>query len=386
MSVPNANSTDQRRAELAERYGKELRSHLDRTGPDGTSSAIGLGRAAVAGGFTTLDLALMHEEAVVGLAPSHDFANTGNGSIRRACIFLSRALRPLEEAQTAIKVAASELRAHNEELDRSARELSRSNLVLKREVDRRKRGERKIRQAKDRYQLLLAESQVMHKRLQDLTRQLILSQEEERREISRELHDGVVQTLVGINVQLSALSKGASVGVKALKTRIARTQRLVEDSVKSVHRFARELRPAALDDLGLIPALHAYSKVLAARKSLKIHMTAFAGVEALGADKRTVLYRVAQEALTNVARHAQATKVRLSLSEVSGRIRMDISDNGRSFDVAAALRTKNHRRLGLIGMRERIEMVGGSLSIESVRGRGTTVRAEIPFTSKGNGK
>ncbi len=219
----------------------------------------------------------------------------------------------------------------------------------------------------------------MQKKLRQLTRQIISAQEEERKEISRELHDEVVQTLVGINVELSALGKGATLGVHTLKSKIAHTQRLVENSVNAVHRFARELRPAVLDDLGLIPALHAYSKNLAARKKIKIQMTAFGGVEALGGAKRTVLFRVAQEALTNIARHAQATQVRMSITEISGAIRMEISDNGKSFQVDKTLLAKTNKRLGLVGMKERIEMVGGSLAIESAPGQGTTVRAEIPF-------
>ena len=188
--------------------------------------------------------------------------------------------------------------------------------------------------------------------------------------------------LVGINVELSALVHGNSAEVRDLKDKIAHTQRLVEKSVDSVHRFARELRPAVLDDLGLIPALHAYSKNLAERKKLKIRMTAFGGVEALGSAKRTVLFRVAQEALTNVARHARATQVRMSITEVSGSIRMEINDNGKSFPVGKTLLAKNNKRLGLVGMRERVEMVGGHLTIKSAPGTGTTVCAEIPFTSE----
>ncbi len=153
----------------------------------------------------------------------------------------------------------------------------------------------------------------------------------------------------------------------------------MEKSVKAVHRFARELRPAVLDDLGLIPALHAYSKSLTERKKLKIQMTAFGGVEALGTAKRTVLFRVAQEALTNVARHAHATQVKMSITEISGAIRMEINDNGKSFPVEKTLAANTNKRLGLVGMKERVEMVGGSLAIESKPGRGTTVRAEIPF-------
>jgi signal transduction histidine kinase len=220
----------------------------------------------------------------------------------------------------------------------------------------------------------------MQRKLRQLTRQVLSAQEEERKEISRELHDEVVQTLVGINVELAALGRSATNGIHTLKSKIARTQRLVEHSVKEVHRFARELRPAVLDDLGLIPALHAYSKSLAERKKIKIQLTAFGGVEALGAAKRIVLFRVAQEALTNVARHANASQVHLSIKEISGAIRMEISDNGQAFPVEKILQAKNPKRLGLVGMRERIEMVGGSLTIESRAGAGTTVRAEIPFT------
>jgi two-component system, NarL family, sensor histidine kinase DegS len=146
-----------------------------------------------------------------------------------------------------------------------------------------------------------------------------------------------------------------------------------------VHRFARELRPAVLDDLGLIPALHAYCKNLAARKKIKIQLTAFAGVEALEDTRRAVLYRVSQEALTNVIRHAQATQVNVGITKLPGSICLEIGDDGKSFSVEKTLLAKNNKRLGLLGMRERIEMIGGTLSIISAPGEGTTVRAEIPF-------
>jgi len=238
-----------------------------------------------------------------------------------------------------------------------------------------------IRKASEKHQALFFESNIMRGKLSQLTRQIIMGQEELRREISRELHDEVVQTLIGINVALSALRKGAIVDPHTMK-KIGYTQRLVEKSVIEVHRFARELRPAVLDDLGLIPALHANIKNLAKRARVKIQMTAFGGVEALGDDERTVLFRVAQEALTNVARHARATEVKVNICRISGAIRMEISDNGRSFLVEKIVSAKNPKRLGLVGMKERVEMVGGSLTIESARGKGTTVRVEIPFIVK----
>jgi signal transduction histidine kinase len=253
------------------------------------------------------------------------------------------------------------------------------NGQLKREIARRKAGEVAIRKGKIQFHNLFLESRLMEEKLRNLTRQLISAQEDERREISRELHDGIVQKLVAINIGLSALSAGSSTGTPIPKAKIARIQRLVANVVKVAHRFARELRPAVLDDVGLIPALYAYSKSLAARKKLKIQLTAFDGIEALGTAKRTVLFRVAQEALTNVARHAHATKVGLSITKIPGAIRMEISDNGRSFHVGAVLLAKNPKRLGLIGMKERVEMVGGRLSIVSAPGKGTIVRAEIPL-------
>jgi two-component system, NarL family, sensor histidine kinase DegS len=364
------------------RYLTALRGHLDRKATARGHRAEVLGRAALAGGIATVELAFMHAQAMVTLASTHDFAKTRNGTLKRAGLFFTQALIPLEAAQRATRETNRHLQQRNETLRRHTAELTTGNRRLEREIVRRKAGEVVIRKGQKDYRALFLESQVMQKKLRQLTRQIISAQEEERKQISRELHDEVVQTLVGINVELSALSTGASIGLSSLKAKIAHTQRLVENSVKAVHRFARELRPAVLDDLGLIPALHAYSKNLAERRKLKIRMTAFGGVEALGSAKRTVLFRVAQEALTNVARHANATEVGMSISEVSGKIRMEISDNGQSFPVRKTLSAKNPKRLGLIGMKERIEMVGGSLTIESIRGKGTTVCAEIPFTEK----
>jgi len=367
---------------LYARYLAALRTHLNKQNLMNGDLAQRLGRAALADGLATLDLAVIHEQAVFALAASHDFASTQNGALKQAGYFFTQALIPLETAQRATRQSNRHLQQRNKTLRLHTAALASGNLRLEREVARRRAGEGTIRKGKAQYKELFLKSQVMQRKLRQLTRQIISAQEEERKQISRELHDGVVQTLIGINVELSALGEGTAVGLHALKAKIARTQRLVANSVNAVHRFARELRPAVLDDLGLIPALHAYNKSLAARKKIKIKLTAFGGVEALGGAQRTALFRVAQEALTNVARHAQATQVRMSITQVSGAIRMEISDNGKSFHVDKILSAKNHKRLGLVGMKERIEMVGGSLTIESTPGKGTTVRAEIPFTQE----
>ena len=375
------NSPRTHRAKFYRRYEAALREHIDAKRAGDGDRPQGLGRSALETGLTVLDMAVIHERALVALSTDHDFVRARSGLLKRAGYFFTQALVPLESVRKAERANNRQLQNHNEVLRRLTAALTTGNRRLAREVARRRASELALKAGKAKFQVLFAQSLVMQKKLRQLTRQIITAQENERKEISRELHDEVVQTLVGINVELSALGKGASVGLRALKAKIARTQRLVENSVNAVHRFARELRPAVLDDLGLIPALHAYSKSLAERKKLKIRMTAFEGVEALGSAKRTVLFRVAQEALTNIARHAHATEVTMGITEVSGSIRMEISDNGRSFEVKNVLEGSRANRLGLIGMRERVEMVGGHLEIDSVAGRGTTVRAEIPCAS-----
>jgi signal transduction histidine kinase len=205
-----------------------------------------------------------------------------------------------------------------------------------------------------------------------------LAQEDERKRISRELHDVIAQTLTGINVQLTALAKGAAINPKDLVRNIARTQQAVEKAVDIVHEFARELRPAVLDDLGLIPALHSFVKTFSQRTRVHVQLKAFAGVEQLDIAKRTVLFRVAQEALTNVARHAQAGRVEVSILKFADRIVLKIKDDGKSFQVKPVLHGKGSKRLGLLGMRERVEMIGGTFDVESAPGRGTTIQVEIP--------
>ena len=194
----------------------------------------------------------------------------------------------------------------------------------------------------------------------------------------RELHDEIAQTLTGINLRLANLKAGATVHAKDLQGKITSTQRLVEKSVEIVHRFARELRPSVLDDLGLIPALHAFVKTFAKETKLPVRLRIFAGVEQLDIAKRTVLYRVAQEALTNVARHARATEVELCIEKLPDAVSMQIKDNGRAFSVERTLLAKKNGRLGLIGMRERVEMVGGRFTAESTPGHGTTIEVWMP--------
>jgi len=266
-------------------------------------------------------------------------------------------------------------RKHAEEVQRSLAVLTASNQKLEREIIQRQAVEATLKQSEQHQRELLEQSRHMEGQLRHLSRQMLQVQEEERKRISRELHDVIAQTLTGINVRLATLKKGAGLNRSHFEQDLEGTQRLVENSVNIVHQFARELRPAVLDDLGLIPALHAFLKEFTEQTGVHTHLVAFAGLEQLELDRRTILFRVAQEALTNVARHARASRVEVKMEKLATGVRMKISDNGQAFNVQA----KGSKRLGLLGMRERLEMVGGRFEIEPVPGQGTTVIAEMPW-------
>ena len=244
-----------------------------------------------------------------------------------------------------------------------------SNRKLEQEIIRRKTLEQALKTSEQ--------------QLRQLSHEILLAQEAERKRISRELHDTVLQTLVGISVHLASLTPKPADNPTSLRRKIKETQRLVEKSLAMVHRFAVELRPTVLDDLGLIPALHTFMKDFMKRTGVRASLTAYAAVNQLPLDQSAVLYRVALEALNNVAIHAQASAVEVQIKKLPDWICLMITDDGKSFDVKRVLRTKGNGRLGLLGMRERLQMIGGKFSVKSTPGHGTTVTARIPVSTEG---
>ena len=341
--------------------------------------ARGMGQQALTAGLQTLDMAKLHEQILVTQVLPGRVAGKRATLIKHAGTFFTEAITPMETIHRGAREAAIHLNQIVEMLSQRTVELAASNLVLEQEITQRKAVEEALKKSERHYSELLEQSQRLQAQLRQLSRQIISTQEEERREISRELHDVIAQTLTGINVRLAALKKEAMVNTKGLDRNIARTQRLVEKSVDIVHQFARELRPAVLDDLGLIPALHSYMKSFTTRTGVRTHLIAFAGVEQLDTARRTVLFRVAQEAMTNIARHAQASRMEVNIQKLHSAARMDVKDNGKSFQVERVLQASGNKRLGLLGMKERVEMIGGTFCVESAPGQGTTVRVEIPF-------
>jgi signal transduction histidine kinase len=262
-------------------------------------------------------------------------------------------------------------------------ELAEAKRQLKRAVALRKTLESALEKSERHYGQLLDESQSLQEHLHRLSREILSAHEDERKRISRELHDEIGQSLTAINVKLAILKKEAAVNTKDLGRAISSTQRLVTRSMKTVHWFARELRSPVLDNLGLVPTLRAHVKGFARQTGIPVRFEAFAAAEKLDSDRRTALYRVAQEALINVARHSRASLVTVRVHKARAFVRMEIHDNGKSFDVKRRLAARTILRLGLLGMRERVEMVGGRFDVQSTPGRGTTVRAQVPLGSPG---
>lgn len=269
-------------------------------------------------------------------------------------------------------------RKEAEQAQRRIDVLSASNRKLEQEIVQRRAVENALRLSEQRQTRLLEESQRQQKQLQRLPRQILSAQEEERKRISRELHDVVAQTLTSINLSLAQLKVEPGTNTRNFDRKLSQAQSLLREAVDTVHQFARELRPTVLDDLGLIPALHTFMRDFTTQTGIRTELKVAAAVDQLEPVRRTVLFRVIQEALNNVAHHAGASHVKVSLLTAADGISLTIWNDGKAFDVARALNFTIGKRLGLLGMRERLEMVGGCLALESTPDQGTTVTAKIP--------
>ena len=217
-------------------------------------------------------------------------------------------------------------------------------------------------------------------RRQQKALQILHVQEEERKRISRELHDELGQALAAINTHL-ALVQRECVGDQdaELRTGIADVEKVLVGAIERMHSFAKALRSAALDDLGLLPALRSYLKDYAERTGLLVRFERSAKDASLNAEQKTALFRIAQESLANVAKHAQATEVVVTLGFAEDKMQLRIKDNGKGFVVSQQRTAVEKNRLGLLGMQERARLVNGRCLVQSAPGCGTTVMAEIPL-------
>jgi two-component system NarL family sensor kinase len=231
----------------------------------------------------------------------------------------------------------------------------------------------------------VSESRSADAKLKRLAQQVVESQEEERARLSRELHDGISQMMVSVKLLLesalarleSAVEPGARVpsAEAALATGLAR----LADALREVRRISHALRPAMLDDLGLAAALEQLTREWGQETGIAIALThtATGSPRALPDALNTACFRIAQEALTNIVRHARATRATVELRLTDEALMLAISDNGRGFDIER-VQADARRGIGLRNMRERLDALGGTLSIASQPGR-TVVVAQVPL-------
>lgn len=215
-------------------------------------------------------------------------------------------------------------------------------------------------------------------RLQALSQQLLTAQEAERRHIARELHDEIGQSLSALKINLQGIQRRADAA--SVATQIEDSVAIAERVLQQVRTLSLDLRPSLLDDMGLEIALNWYLHRLAERAGWNAHLEARLKDERMPAEIETVCFRVVQEALTNVMRHAQATQVQIKLYQSTEGLELVILDNGVGFDVSAARqRAAQGGSLGLLGIPERVGLVGGRVSIFSTPGQGSEIRATFPL-------
>ncbi|HEX9380859.1 MAG TPA: GAF domain-containing protein [Gaiellaceae bacterium] len=207
----------------------------------------------------------------------------------------------------------------------------------------------------------------------DALGRVVAGQELERRRLARELHDETGQALTSILLGLRAVEEAG--GRDDIRTAVGDLRELVVATLQDVRRLAMQLRPKALDDFGLVPALERLVQTFAETSGIRVDLEPQLGEERLPAEVETTLYRIVQEALTNVVKHAEASRVSILLVRRDGSATAVIEDDGRGFDPATAPTD----RLGLEGMRERAELHEGRLAVETAPGAGTTLVVEVPL-------
>ena len=240
--------------------------------------------------------------------------------------------------------------------------LSRINQELRIEIAERQRAEDQFKASLDQLRALAA-------RLQSV-------REEDRTSIAREIHDELGQACTAIKMDLALIGRKATKRQTQLRAKVDSAIRLVDEMIVTLRRIASELRPRTLDDLGLTAALEWQAHEFESRTGIRCYVTLLQEPLALDSERSTAIFRIFQESLTNVARHANATRVEARLEREADQLLFQVHDNGRGFDPEEA---KTRRSLGLVGMQERALLLNGELKVEGVPGVGTTMTLRIPL-------
>jgi PAS domain S-box-containing protein len=287
-----------------------------------------------------------------------------DGQLRGFCVVL----RDLTEPRRAEESLRSEMAARA----RTDEELQRLNRSLEGLVAERTRE----------LQCSNAELEAARRRLQDLSSLLMDAQEQERGRVARELHDDTGQSLAAIRLRLMEMLRGTA-GAERMNESVA----IVDRAIAQIRGMALQLRPTMLDDLGLVDALEWAAGQQAKASGWTVQLALDASCPRLPREVETACFRIVQEALTNVARHAQATRLSLQLRISQERLEFAVEDDGSGFD-PLSLRSASARatRFGLLSMTERAHLLGGQIEIDSAPGRGTRIRASLPIASQPEGR
>ena len=219
------------------------------------------------------------------------------------------------------------------------------------------------------------EGVLARRELKELSARLLSAQEEERRAISRELHDEVGQSLSALLMEAGNAAAHVPAASIEVRRHVDSIKKLAEASVNVIRNMTLLLRPSMLDDFGLVPALEWQAREVSKRTGLRVQVAADEGAGELSDDLKTCIYRVVQEALHNCARHSQARSVKVVFEQEERRILLTVEDDGHGFD------SRRVRGLGLVGMEERVNHLGGNFAVLSKPGAGTKVAVELPLAS-----
>jgi len=220
-----------------------------------------------------------------------------------------------------------------------------------------------------------------YEQLRQLASHLQVVREQERTSIAREIHDELGQQLTGLKIDISWIKKRVSDEDAAIIKKIDEVLDLLDITIKTVRKIASELRPSILDDIGIVEALEWQSKEFERRSGIKTYFSSELEGLQLPENISTTFFRIFQESLTNVARHAQASSIHASFVKKDGKLILEISDNGQGMELSEM---KNKKTLGLLGMKERTQMIGGEFKINSKPGQGTKVSISIPSSLAGS--
>jgi signal transduction histidine kinase len=352
-------------------YQGALLEHLANPSVASHRNAFALGKAALDGGMKMSDVIRLHHQALADVPLAEGSHSERAGSASALESFLLEALMPYRLLEG---TRARQLKFLEEQNEALALRIVR----LEAEVADREIAEAAMRDSKDRYFQLYQDARAKEADLRQLSAQVLSAQEEERKRISHDLHDEIGQALIAVNVSISIL-KSQVASDSEFRRNIAGAEQLLAHTMQTVHSFARELRPAMLEHLGLLSALRAHILVFTRQTGIRTELVPHPSLELLDEKKEEVLFRVAQEALSNIVNHAHATHAKIEFTSTGDSLHMVVGDNGCAPDNGKQLDSESTERVGLLGMKVRVRNVNGSLAIDSEAGHGTRVRVRIPI-------